>query len=130
MVLPNGSNFTSASIKKGKPIILIYFSPDCDHCKVLMNEFFKRTSDFDKAEIVMVTFKPLKEVVQFISDYRVNQHPNIIVGSETPMFYIRYYYNLTSTPYTALFDKKGQLVYSYRKETSLSDLANRLKNIK
>jgi len=32
-------------------------------------------------------------------------------------------------PFTALYDKKGNLNYSYRKETSVDDLIKRLKSL-
>lgn len=129
IVLSNGSFFSKENIKKNKPVILIYFSPDCDHCKLLMKDLFKRITDFNKAEIVMITFKPLKEVDEFIEAYKIKQYPNITVGTEVPIYFIRYFYNLSNTPFTALFDRKEKLVYAYRKETSVADLIDRLKHL-
>src|SRR4051812_31730937 len=89
MVLSDGSLFTPDRIPRNKPLILIYFSPDCDHCRVLMNEFFRRVKDFKQAEVVMITFKPLNEVNRFISEFNVNQFHNITVGREVPAYFIR-----------------------------------------
>jgi peroxiredoxin len=130
MVLSNGSFFSKQNIKKNKPVVLIYFSPDCDHCKALMKDFFKRATDFSKAEVVMITYKPLKDVDQFIDEYKIRQYLNITVGTEVPTYFIRYFYNLSNTPFTALFNRKGKLVYSYRNETPVDDLISRLRNIK
>ncbi|MFL5742453.1 MAG: TlpA family protein disulfide reductase [Flavisolibacter sp.] len=130
MVLPNGGNFSVDSLKKNKPVVIIYFAPDCGHCQALMKELFKRVSDFNKAEVVLITFKPLAELQPFVQQYNINQYPNIRVGTEVPIFYIRFYYNVTTTPFTALFNGKGKLVQSYRRETSVPDLVKRLKAIK
>jgi hypothetical protein len=51
------------------------------------------------------------------------------VGTEGTGFYLRNYYGLMTMPFTALYDKKGKLNYSYRKETLVDDLLNRLKNL-
>jgi thiol-disulfide isomerase/thioredoxin len=130
MTLHDGSHFSSGTLKKNTPVILIYFAPDCGHCQVLMKEFFKRVKDFDKAEVVMVTFKPLPEVAQFVKDYKITRYKNIFVGREDPIFFFRYFYDLVNTPFTALFDKKGKLVQSYKVETPVPELVSRLKKIK
>src|SRR5262245_24366839 len=57
--------FSAAELPKTKPTILIYFDPDCDHCQKLMKELFQKIDAFKKAEIIMVTFKPVEEVAEF-----------------------------------------------------------------
>jgi cytochrome oxidase Cu insertion factor (SCO1/SenC/PrrC family) len=128
MILSNGQYFKAADLPKGKPVLLIYFSPDCDHCHTLMNEFFKRTADFRDAEVVMVTFKPVSEVAAFVQTYETFRYPNIKVGTEGTTYYLRYFYKLQNTPFTALYNKQGKLIGSYRKTTPLNEIAKLVKN--
>jgi len=121
--------FNAAELPKTKPVVLIYFDPDCDHCQKLMKELFLKIDAFKKAEIIMVTFKPVEEVAAFEKQHNTQKYPNIIVGTEGIGFYLRNYYGLMTMPFTALYDKKGNLNYSYRKETFVDDLINRLKNL-
>jgi thiol-disulfide isomerase/thioredoxin len=121
--------FSAAELPKTKPVVLIYFDPDCDHCQKLMKELFQKIDAFKKAEIVMVTYKPVEELAAFEKMHNIQKYSNIIVGTEGMGFYLRNYYGLMTMPFTALYDKKGNLNYSYRKETSVDDLANRLKNL-
>lgn len=130
MSLTNGKIFSASDLPKGKPVIIIYFSPDCEHCQTLMNALFKQINNFKNAEIVMVTFKPSNEVADFEKTYRTGKYRNIVVGTEVPIFFLRLYYQLMNTPFTALYDKQGKLIYSYRKKTPVDDLAARLKMIK
>lgn len=130
LVLSNGSFFSAEDVKKNRPVVLIYFAPDCGHCKTLMSAFFKRVTDFAKAEVIMITYKPLKEVAAFIREYRIMNFQNITVGTEIPTYFTRYYFNLSNTPFTALYNKRKEFVYSYRKETLVADLVNRLNGIK
>ena len=88
---------------------------------------FKRVGDFRKAQIVTVTFKPVNEVVDFEKSYQTTRYPNIKVGIEIPIFFFRQYYNLKNTPFTALYDKHGKLIISYKKETPVDDLIKHLK---
>lgn len=121
--------FNAAELPKTKPVVLIYFDPDCDHCQKLMKELFQKIDAFKKAEIIMLTFKPIEEVAAFEKQNNTQKHSNIIVGTEGTGFYVRNYYGLLTMPFTALYDKKGNLSYSYRKETLVDDLINRLKNL-
>jgi len=121
--------FNAAELPKTKPVVLIYFDPDCDHCQKLMKELFGKIEAFKKAEIIMVTFKSVEEVAAFEKQHNTQKYPNIIVGTEGIGFYLRNYYGLMTMPFTALYDKKGNLNYSYRKETFVDDLINRLKNL-
>jgi thiol-disulfide isomerase/thioredoxin len=121
--------FNATELPKTKPVVLIYFDPDCDHCQKLMKELFLKIDAFKKAEIIMVTFKSVEEVAAFEKQHNAQKYPNIIVGTEGIGFYLRNYYGLMTMPFTALYDKKGNLTYSYRKETFVDDLINRLRNL-
>jgi thiol-disulfide isomerase/thioredoxin len=130
MLLTNGKTFTSKNLPQCKPVIIIYFSPDCEHCQTLMNAFFKKVNDFKNTEVVMVTFRPLSEVAGFEKTYRTYKYSNIIVGTEVPVFFFKMYFNLMKTPFTVLYDKQGQYRYSYREETPIDDLQMRLRMLK
>jgi len=121
--------FSAAELPRTKPFVLIYFDPDCDHCQKLMKELFQKIDAFKSAEIIMVTFKPIEEVVAFEKQNNTQKHPNIVVGTEGTGFYVRNYYGLVTMPFTALYDKNGNLNYSYRKETVVDDLIKRLKSL-
>lgn len=129
ILLSNGT-FYNATQLPIKPLLLIYFSPECDHCRELMDGFFKRANEFKETQVVMVTFVPVKEVYDFERKYQLMRYPNIKVGTEGNTFFLRMYYKLTSTPFAALYDKKGNLISSYRKEPSVDDMISQIKKIK
>lgn len=121
--------FNAVDLPKTKPLVLIYFDPDCEHCQKLMTELFKKIDKFKKTQIVMVTYKPVEELAPFEKKYGTKKYSNITVGTEGLSFRLRNYYELVTMPFTALYDKQGNLNYSYRKETSVDDLVSRLKKI-
>jgi hypothetical protein len=77
----------------------------------------------------MVTYLPVEYVKQFVSKYNLNMYPNIFAGTEGNSFIVRYYYNIQTFPFMALFDKNGDLIKNYKTEENLNDLANRLINL-
>ena len=129
MTVAGNKVFDIKTLLKGKPLILIYFDPDCDHCQKLMDDIFKNINEFKKAEMVMATFKPVSELAAFDKKYKASKYPNIKVGSETTTYYLRLYYGVTTLPFTALYDKKGNLNFTYREETPVSDLIRRVKEL-
>ena len=129
MTLSNNKIFNGTDLPKGKPLVLIYFDPDCDHCQKLMAELFKKINSFKKAEMVLITFKSVTEVAAFEKKYTTNKYANMKVGTEGTLFYLKNYYKLVKMPFTALYDSKGNYKYSYRDETPVDDLISRLKSL-
>lgn len=129
MALSNGKSFHASSLPQGKPIIVIYFSPECDHCQVLMKEWFKRSGDFRKASVAMITFLPLSNVALFEKEFKTKQHGNIFTGTEGTGFFVRNYYKVLDMPFVALHDKNGNLVSTYSKDIPLNTLAAKLKQL-
>ncbi|HEY1021788.1 MAG TPA: thioredoxin family protein [Flavisolibacter sp.] len=129
MTLSNGRYFGNHELPKNKPVVLIYFAPDCDHCHTLMNAFFQKADDFQAATVVLITFKPVNELIAFERSYQTNQYPHVIVGTEGAAQTLRRFYKLQSTPYTALYNKEGKLVASYRKNTPVAELLQQLKKL-
>lgn len=125
--LSNGKIFSSSEISHNKPLIIIYFAPDCEHCQILMNGLFKRINEFRNAEILMVTFESDASVAGFVKQYQTAKYSNIKVGIEIPVFFFRMYYQLEHTPFTALFDKNQKLIVSYKDYTPLDELIKNLK---
>ena len=130
MYLSNNTVFSATDLPRNKPIIVIYFDPDCDHCQKLVNGVFKRINNLKKAEIVMVTFKPVAEVAAFEKKYKTHNYSNINVGTEGTSYQLRNYYKLMNMPFTALYDKDQKLSSSYGQEISVDELIKGLKNLK
>ncbi len=129
MMLTNGSYFTTKDIQKNKPFVLIYFAPDCGHCTVLMDQLFKKIHQLDKATVVMVTFKSPGELAGFEKKYQTGKYPNIKVGTEGISYVLRNYYRLNKTPFTAVYNKRGLLAYSYKEETPVNEMLARLNKL-
>lgn len=130
MTQANGKLFKAEDLPMEKPIIIIYFSPDCDHCDNLTKELLKQAADFSKASIAMITFLPVQSVSNFVNKYKLNRYSNLYVGTEQTSFFVKNYYRVTEMPFVALYTKNGDLVKSYSRNVSLKDLSNRLKILK
>ena len=129
MLQTNGAVFKAEDLPMGKPIIIIYFSPECDHCTKMLKDFFQQAASFKKASIAMITYLPVEKVTKFVKDYEVNKFPNIYTGTEGTSFFVRDYYRIKEMPFVALYSKNGALIQYYSKDIVLKDLANKLKDL-
>jgi thiol-disulfide isomerase/thioredoxin len=120
--LTDGTTISSTKTLGKKPLLVIYFAPDCEHCRKLMDQLIPQMNAFKNIEILMATFESLNDVAWFENHYKTKNYPNIKVGMESPVFFLKNFYHLERTPFTALFDKKGKLMVSYKEYTPVSEL--------
>ena len=125
--LTNGKIISSTQLPAKKPVIIIVFSPDCSHCKILMDGIFKNITSFKNAQLIMASFVSETEIKGFEQKYKTANYANIIVGSDVPVLYFQKYYKLTNTPFTVLYDKNKKWVASYKSEHAVEDLIKQLK---
>lgn len=127
MEMSNHQIFKTGQLPYGKPIVLIYFLPDCTHCQLLTSEIIKHIKEFNKASVAMVTYYPAAEVGRFVQKYGLDKYDNFYIGTESTGLFLKHYYHLTSLPFMALYTKNGDLVRLYHSEKDLTDLLQRLK---
>ena len=121
---------TPANLKKNKPVMIIYFSPDCSHCQHMMHEMQPMMSSFKNVQVVMITFvMQLKAIQTFYRDFDLKKYPNFTVGTEGYTYVVQKYYRVATTPYIALYDKNGKMVKYYEKAPEVKDLAAEVKSL-
>ncbi|THU40743.1 redoxin domain-containing protein [Niastella caeni] len=97
---------------KHQPTLIMYFSPDCDHCKHQWADMQKRMNDLKKYQIVMVTYQPFEEMVDFYKKQKIADYPNIKLGRDT-RFFLPPFFKIQNLPYQALYDKSGNLITTF-----------------
>lgn len=127
MMQTSGKIFKAQDLPKGKPILIVYFSPECDHCDKMLKEFFKQAANFQKTSVAFITYLPAEKVLKFEKDYNLAKHPNMYSGTEGSAFFVRNYYKIREMPLVALYTKNGDFVTSYEKDVDLKVLAAKLK---
>lgn len=113
---------TAADLPKNKPVILIYFAPDCPHCQKLIREMKPDMDKFKKFEVVMITFTDIRMVKTFENDYGLNKYPNFILGTEGYTYTVQRYYQLKHTPYVAIYGKNGKLLKAFENQPEVKDI--------
>lgn len=112
MRLPDSTYYTKDDLQKNKPVIIMIFSPDCDHCQKATKEILENYKVFKKAQIVMASPVGFNYIKKFYSEYKISNYPGIIMGMDGSHFF-GYFYKIINFPAIFLYDKKGQFVKSF-----------------
>lgn len=107
ITLSNGQVFKAANVKKGVPVMLVYFAPDCDHCQNFCKELLTNAAIIKNKQVVMVTYFKLEDLVQFDKTYKLSGNPNIKIGTEGTKFIVRKYYKIEQFPYIVMYNSNG-----------------------
>jgi thioredoxin-related protein len=118
--------FKTAQLKKNTPVIIMFFSPGCDHCIHQFEAMKKRMNDFRKYQIVMPTFQPIEELAAFDKKYQLQNYPNIVTGRDVNYFFPPFF-EITSFPFIAFYDKTGNYINSHTGNMTVDEM---LKNFK
>lgn len=105
--------FRKSDIKKG-PLLILYFSPDCGHCQMETDSIISKIESLKKLQIVMITGRYHNDMKGFIDKYNLLKYKNITVGNDRTSF-VQSFYQIEFTPFSALYDKKGNLLEVFEK---------------
>jgi len=126
VALTDSSYFSAKQLQKNKALLLIYFSPDCDHCKTFIERLIKNISSVKNVQIVMISYFPLNEIKKFESAYKLSSFKNIKTGTEGYTFKVQKMYNITRFPFVAVFNNKGMLQKTFIEDVPIQSLIKAL----
>lgn len=132
LIQGDSSWFTNENIPKGKPVVIIYFSPECGHCQLSAQEI---NNDIDKVKdafFIWVSYYPVPEIKEFAEKYKLAQYNNFKFGRD-PKYAIPTFYRVKFTPFMAVYNKEGKLMQTFDQGTTpevLHDLISKSLNSK
>ncbi|MDR0793482.1 MAG: thioredoxin family protein [Chitinophagaceae bacterium] len=125
LILPDSSVFTKASLRKNKPVIIVYYNPDCSHCQATAAAFQKKMSNLSKdVQMLWVTYlAPFDEIISFEKQYGFDKYKNIHFGKDAD-YIIPSFFQIEYTPFVAAYNKDWQLVKTWQSHVDIDELMN------
>lgn len=106
--VPDSNIYSSALLQKNKPVVIILFNPDCEHCQRETKELLAWRNEIKELQIVMVSAAPYHKVKTFYEDYNIAVLPNIKMGCDIE-YKLVLTFKATSYPAVYVYDAKGIL---------------------
>jgi len=125
---------TQAALDRHKPVMFIYFAPDCPHCQHLMGELKENMEPFKNIQIVMIcntttTYPYFNLLKTFSHDYDLPKYKNITMGSEFPTGALIRYFHVSTTPFVAIYDRNGKMIRYFDKPPKVEDVIAAVKKV-
>ncbi len=123
--LTDSANFSKKDLPKKTPVVIIYFNPECGHCQAEATELSKNMDRFKKVFFVMAAYHDLGQIKEFGEVYGFDKFDNIKLGRDSKYF-LPVFYDVKTTPFSAVYDKKGKLVKAFEHGMSVEELEKAL----
>jgi thiol-disulfide isomerase/thioredoxin len=121
LLLDSSSYLTKNDLKKNKPVLIIVFNPDCEHCKHETEEIIKNIDSLKNVQIIMATMMPFDLMKSFYEKYDLQRFQNITVGKDV-QYTLPSFYQMHFMPYLAMYNKKGNLLATFEGSMKIEDL--------
>src|SRR5687768_8445443 len=108
----SATKYLKENIPSKKPVLIMLFSPDCNHCQHTAEEMHKNREELKDIHIVMATLLSLSEMNSFMKKYKLDQMENVVAGKDL-YFILPPFYAIKNFPYMALYNKKGNLIMGF-----------------
>lgn len=123
------TKYTKADLPKKTPVLIMMFSPDCEHCQHEAEQIVAMREELKKIHIVMATTYPLQRMKEFAEAYHLNGLPNVVLGRDVS-YLLPPFYDMRNFPYLALYNKNGELIETVEGSLSMEKVLEKFKAAK
>ena len=122
LLLPDSTTrFNTAMIPEGKTTILLYFSPDCEHCQHETEGILHAMDSLKEIRFYFITTDSLNRMTVFYNFYQLYRYPNITVGQDYTSSFRRRF-NSPAQHYLVIYDQHKRQKGVFEGATSVSQI--------
>ncbi|MFT3936024.1 MAG: thioredoxin [Chitinophagaceae bacterium] len=125
----SSTHITKANITPKHKTIIMFFSPECSHCQHQTEDMIAGMDSLKDVQIVMATYQPFEQMVEFNQKYGIDKFPNIKMGRDTKYFFPPFY-RMKSLPHLALYSSKGTYITSFEGNQKIATLLDAFEPVK
>jgi len=120
--VPDSTHFEKINLQKNKPVMIVVFSPDCEHCQHEIKEIKSHIKLFKNAQIVMISNLGYQYIKVFYKEFDIAKYPNITMGMDY-RYLLGSFFNIDGVPATFVYDKNGKFVKAFDRKASVQAIA-------
>lgn len=110
--VPDSSIFSTKKLPKNTPFLLMFFSPDCDHCHQQTKELIAYKKELKGVKILLLSVAPYQEIKKFYKEFGLASVSNIKVGQDVN-FKLGITYKVSTYPSIFLYDRRAILAKAF-----------------
>ncbi|PSL48205.1 AhpC/TSA family protein [Chitinophaga niastensis] len=108
LLLDSTTKLSTSKIPDGKPVMIMFISPDCEHCEEQTTDLLKNMDSLKSVQFYFVSIDPIDRLKAFNKDHKLADYPNITLGRDYTFSFPKYF-EVNTAPFSALYDKHKQL---------------------
>lgn len=123
LLTDSATMFNTEDIPKGKPTVLLFFSPDCSHCQEKVQMLLKGMDSLKDVRFYLMSgAHNVTDIRNFADKYHLQDYKNImVVGKDINFFFISFY-GTKRFPDVAVYDKHNKFVARLEQNFTVKDL--------
>ncbi|MEO6546417.1 MAG: TlpA disulfide reductase family protein [Ferruginibacter sp.] len=111
-IVPDSMIFTNENLKKNTPFVLMFFSPDCEHCQKETKELLAYKEELKGIQLLMVSTASYKDIKDFYQTYGLSAMPNVKLGQDVNLK-LGLIYKIRTFPSIYVYDNSGSLAKAF-----------------
>jgi peroxiredoxin len=112
------TTFSRAQLGKDAPVLVIFFSADCDHCQYEAREIKNNIGRLAHCNILMISPDPVERIRQFDSAYRLSAYPSVrLLRDDQDAFYRTFATRMI--PSVFIYNRNGELTKEFLGEVQM-----------
>jgi peroxiredoxin len=111
----------SRSDLRGGKTVVLYFSPDCEHCRALGEDIGRQLGRLRDIDFVFVTRFDEGDAIAYARDFGLWEQPNMYFGLDMNASFYNYFGEMY-VPSTYVFNEDGKLLQVLYQNTMVSDI--------
>lgn len=120
--------FNTYNVPEGRPTLMVFFSPDCEHCQMTIRNMMGKMDSLKNIQILMFTPMPFSMLRPFAKEMKLNDHRNIMVGKDYQYFFPGFY-GANYVPYIVIYDRKKKFVKMWEGGVKMEELMGVLRGL-
>lgn len=109
LLTDSSTYFTKEDLSRKSSVMLMLFSPDCEHCQHEMEQIVQNIKAFDKTQIILATNREFKDMLRFYNQYDLARFKNIVVGQDVNYIF-PVFFDVRNLPFLAFYNRKKELI--------------------
>jgi len=118
----NGKPFSYERLQKGIPTVVVFFDPYCDHCAKEADWIRQMENSFKNINLVWVSTEEVAAITKFKNEHFEGSILKKIYFLKDSKYRFDSYFGYSVAPTVYVYNKAGNFVKSFDKETVALDL--------
>lgn len=128
LLATDSSTLTQRSLVKGAPTFIMYFSPECGHCKISGKALADSLQFLPGVNIVLASYHELPAIQTYAMETGLYARNQLFIGRDIT-YAIPSFFQVKMLPFAAVYNKYGRFVKAYESGFHVQEIVQLLQPV-